>query len=82
MSLKVSHTRCKCPTCGLFFNSIAGFDKHRKGNYSEGRICLSEPEMLSIGMDTSEAGYWLTAKNTQQWGSPESEGDSQNEPSL
>lgn len=59
--LKVGHSRCKCPTCGLFFNSIAGFDKHRAGTHAEGKVCLSIEGMKAIGMDTNSDGYWVTA---------------------
>lgn len=72
--LSVGHTRCKCPSCEKYFNSIAGFDKHRTGDHSVGRTCLSEDEMLAIGMVTNDAGFWLTAKNTQQWGAPKKQG--------
>lgn len=63
--LKVGHSRCKCPTCGKFFNSIAGFDKHRSGTHAEGKVCLSAEGMKSIGMDTNSDGYWVTALNDQ-----------------
>lgn len=59
--LKVGHNRCRCPSCGEFFNSIAGFDKHRTGTYTEGRVCLSADGMKEIGMDTNSDGYWVTA---------------------
>jgi hypothetical protein len=62
MNLQVSHCRCRCPSCGLFFNSIAGFDKHRiPDELFDGRRCRSESEMLAAGMGTNTAGYWVTA---------------------
>lgn len=65
VDLKVGHSRCKCPTCGKFFNSIAGFDKHRAGTHAEGKVCLSADGMKAIGMDTNTDGYWVTALNDQ-----------------
>lgn len=59
--LKVGHSRCKCPTCGLFFNSIAGFDKHRSGTHAGGKVCLSADGMRAVGMDTNSEGYWVTS---------------------
>lgn len=70
--LKVGHTRCKCPACKKFFNSIAAFDKHRSGSYTDGRECLDEAGMRAIGMDVNDAGYWVTAKNTMTWAAGES----------
>lgn len=65
MELSVGHKRCKCPSCGLFFNSIAGFDKHRSGAYADGRVCLDADGMKAIGMATNNDGYWVTAPNDQ-----------------
>ena len=81
IELKVSHSKCRCPTCGLFFNSIAGFDKHRvPDEIVEGKRCRSEAEMLEAGMATNTAGYWVTALSEGGfWGSdgkpPADEGD-------
>lgn len=65
MELKVGHKRCKCPSCGEFFNSIAAFDKHRAGTHVEGKTCLDAEGMKAIGMDTNNDGYWVTALNAQ-----------------
>lgn len=60
-NLTVGHSRCKCPTCGKYFNSIAGFDKHRAGTYADGRVCMGHEQMRAIGMDTNADGYWVTS---------------------
>lgn len=50
---------CKCTLCGEYFNSPAGFDKHRVGGWND-RRCLSEIEMREINMDKNKKGYWLS----------------------
>lgn len=59
--LKVTHSRCKCPGCGEFFNSTGAFDKHRTGAHGKDRRCMSDEEMRMKGMDINADGYWVTA---------------------
>ena len=51
---------CRCVACGGYFNSTRAFDKHRKGEYRN-RRCLTEAEMLEIGMAKNTDGWWVTA---------------------
>lgn len=61
LKLDVSHSRCRCPACGKYFWSAAGFDKHRTGQFDGSRRCRTEDEMLTAGMVTNSRGYWVTA---------------------
>ena len=62
-SMKVSHSRCLCRGCGLYFNSTTAFSKHRIADKAikepNNRRCRTVDEMLSIGMVTNDAGYWM-----------------------
>ncbi len=60
--LKVGNSRCACAECNECFNSLASFDRHRTGKHSEGRRCLTAPEMRADGMSENSAGYWITAE--------------------
>jgi len=40
----------QCPSCGLYFNSDAAFDKHRTGKHGVDRRCMTIPEMEKIVM--------------------------------
>lgn len=51
---------CTCSACHEPFNSTCAFDKHRKGDYRN-RRCLTESEMLGIGMSRNAEGWWVTA---------------------
>ncbi len=59
-NLKPGNKRCICPTCHESFNTVRAFDKHRRGNYREGRACMSAGEMYDIGMRENSDGYWVT----------------------
>lgn len=55
--------RCKCPSCGCYFNSTAAFDKHRTGSYKkQKRRCLTFTEMSDIGMSLNKDEFWITRK--------------------
>jgi hypothetical protein len=49
--------RCTCSACNKRFNSMYAFDKHRRDH-----SCLSDEQMLAIGMAQSKTGLWVTAK--------------------
>ena len=49
-----------CCGCGEIFNSVAGFDAHRKGE--EDRYCLTPDEMRKAGMSISDRGMWITSE--------------------
>ena len=59
--MKTTHTKCKCTTCGDYFNSVAAFDKHRTGEHGVSRRCMTHQERREKKMDTNVAGYWVTA---------------------
>jgi hypothetical protein len=57
---RLSGNRCLCRSCGGYFNSLKGFDRHRVGNYPELRRCLTPTEMLKRGMTVNSVGFWIT----------------------
>lgn len=53
--------RCQCPSCGDYFGSVRGFDRHRIGVVgAPERRCMSEAEMLSAGWCRNDRGFLLT----------------------
>ena len=60
--MKLGNSRCQCRACAEYFNSVAAFDKHRRGK-PENRRCLSPDSMLAVGMTTNKAGFWITEAN-------------------
>ena len=82
---RLSGDRNQCACCGLLFNSSAAFDKHRSGTYGTGsglpavRRCLSQPEMVDIGMALNQAGFWVTHRLTAE-GMEARDGAFQNDP--
>lgn len=57
--MKLTGQRNECPTCGLYFNSNAAFEKHREGSYTPfTRHCLTPEEMKSKGMILGSDGFW------------------------
>ena len=59
--MKLTGDRNQCQGCKEFFNSIKGFDKHRRGTPSIDRRCLTSTEMLAKGMSMNAHGFWITA---------------------
>ena len=59
--------RNQCSICNQYFNSTGAFNKHRifsdpkKHDWST-RRCMTPDEMLSSGMSTNQAGFWVTSK--------------------
>lgn len=69
--MKLRGDRNQCPTCGLYFNSTAAFEKHRVGDFQRSsekrpnrygtvRRCMATWEMLVRGMAVNAAGFWVT----------------------
>ena len=58
---KPTHKRCVCPTCGEVFSTIANFDRHRKGDYETGRVCV-DPASVGMEIKVGSGGSW--------WGMP------------
>jgi hypothetical protein len=50
----------QCPTCFTVFNSSKAFDKHRVGDFTA-RRCLSDDEMIKIGMGKNRYGRWVSS---------------------
>lgn len=58
--------RNQCRGCSEYFNSNFAFDKHRTGSHHHGtRRCMTEEEMLSIGMSKRKDGFWVGEKREQ-----------------
>jgi hypothetical protein len=60
--LPVGTNLCFCVTCGEYFYSVKGFDKHRVGDLPA--RCLSAAEMVEKGMSRNAKGQWITAVYT------------------
>lgn len=58
MKKRLSGDRNQCPSCHLYFNSTSAFDKHRTGDFSGQRTCLTEQEMAQRGMVVRDDGFW------------------------
>lgn len=55
-------SRCRCPTCGEWFNSTSTFDRHRVGPWTDRgthRRCLSVAEMTERGWSLNAKGFWI-----------------------
>jgi hypothetical protein len=59
--LVLKHDRCRCPTCGEYFNSTYAFDKHRSGEW-ERRFCRSPDQMATLGMVKNNRGFWVSSR--------------------
>lgn len=58
----------QCPSCMLYFNSNAAFEKHRIGDFNKRpseRRCMTQEEMLTSGMALNARGWWVTALNPE-----------------
>lgn len=54
--------RCRCQSCGEFFNSVSVFDRHRAGtwmNRGAERRRLSTAQMAARGWLKNTAGFWI-----------------------
>jgi hypothetical protein len=61
--LPLGSAKCRCSTCGLYFNSPHGFDRHRVGKIgAPDRRCLTVAELLLAGWSTNTTGHWITSK--------------------
>lgn len=60
VSLSPGSMRNQCPSCGLLFGGLTGFDKHRTGAYGtpSGRRCMTPDEMRKVGLRPGPGGYW------------------------
>jgi len=65
--LKLTGNRCQCATCGLPFNSVTAFDRHRIGSFEDAtnpRRCLTAPELTAKGFTRNAGGWWITKRRT------------------
>jgi len=65
---------CFCATCGEYFFSVTGFDKHRVGDFPA-RRCLTAVEMGERGMSRNAKGQWITAVYTGPYAAEDADGD-------
>lgn len=63
MRPSLSGQRNQCAGCSKLFNSNVAFDKHRTGVHGSSRRCMTEDEMMEIGMLIGSSGYWITCKS-------------------
>jgi hypothetical protein len=56
---KLTGQRNQCPGCLEYFNTTAGFERHRTGSYENRRRCLTAAEIEAKGMIKNEHGFWL-----------------------
>ena len=59
--MKLSGDRNQCRGCGAYFNSTFAFEKHRTGEFSKDRRCLTSDEMAGKGMSKNAAGFWISS---------------------
>ena len=64
--VSLSGDRNQCGECGLLFNSVRAFDKHRTGTYGVERRCMTPPEMQLHGMAKNQHGFWVTERLTAE----------------
>lgn len=60
--------KCKCNSCGEYFNSTYAFERHRAprpyvpiGQPSK-RRCLTVEELTGGGWGRNSTGHWITSK--------------------
>lgn len=69
--MKLTGDKNQCPSCKLYFNSTAAFDRHRSGTFTPNtRRCLTVTEMLEKGMAQNARGWWISAVNPK-WAKPQ-----------
>lgn len=56
------NNQCRCSACGELFATVATFDKHRTGDYSNGRRCLIRSEMLAKGWIQNASQFWIRGR--------------------
>ena len=64
--MKITGSRCQCPSCDEPFNRVSTFDKHRVGEFAgtggtNTRRCLTPEEMQAKGWSHNKAGFWITS---------------------
>lgn len=73
VSLSPGSMRNQCPSCGLLFGGLTGFDRHRTGAFGtpSGRRCMTPEEMRKLGLKEGPDGYWSRPAPKMATGAPE-----------
>ena len=61
-TLRLTGSRCRCTSCGEYFNSVSIFDLHRVGSWQDRgahRRCLTVEEMRARGYLKNASGFWI-----------------------
>lgn len=64
--MKLNGKHCQCGGCGLYFRSLAAFDSHRVGPYTN-RNCLGQQQMQDAGMTQDARGFWKCSSDGYVW---------------
>jgi hypothetical protein len=62
IAYRLTGSRCRCQTCGQYFNSVSVFDRHRIGPWTDRgahRRCLAIEEMRARGWSLNVKGFWV-----------------------
>jgi hypothetical protein len=54
--------RNQCSVCKRYFNSNTAFDAHRTGHHGVDRRCMTEEEMMAVGMILRPDGFWIASE--------------------
>lgn len=58
LTAKLTGKRCGCPTCGEVFSTESNFERHRVGNYQDGRTCVDPSSVGLNRVETSTGPVW------------------------
>ena len=56
LTAQLTGKRCGCSVCGQVFSTEANFERHRVGNYQEGRTC-ADPASVGLNRVHTATGY-------------------------
>jgi hypothetical protein len=62
IAYRLTGSRCRCASCGEYFNSVSIFDRHRVGLWDcagKHRRCLSVDEMRRRGWLLNPRRFWI-----------------------
>ena len=58
--------KCRCSTCGEYFNSTGAFSRHLVGKVgTPERYCLSSDQLTARGWTKNKTGHWITRAYTR-----------------
>ena len=59
--------KCRCMSCGEYFNSSFGFEEHRSGKVgTPERRCLTPEELTAEGWAKNGTGHWISKPRPAQ----------------